>query len=719
MKLIPMEYKACFAVKENPQDTVRIDEAGERILISEKENIDLGDIAGLQRFEIGYSKVVKSHLFKEDEYGPARYLNVIAIRRSGGAWIFLCDSRELFCGIAKEFERTYELSMTVSGKEWVSGDGEFSAGAYVYKTYTETRRGRMGYNIKRFMEDAVKTYDAKREFAKYLLGASKEERINSAKGESSYYGRLRDAQMEARVTGCRFEFSDDNMKYFDSETECCLIFDDLDVETLYRRISRLKPERREATREMERLKAEYGTDFTQKEEVLKKFRTSLKIEDIPAQLQKNGREIDDWRARRDEWARRIEKISAQKASLDKRMRQIYDYERKRFTERPLSGKQDNAARVAEWIMERQHQEEKEQAGIRTASLERDLKEWTDDEEFAGKYVQVLLEKQRILEEEYYNGVCGQLKKLDFEPAEEEKCRNRLLDRLKGAENVNRSELEGLYRDYDRQERQLKETARTSQALQIDIGGLELPRYIEFYAMGKALIAGRLNQIGGENAKREEISQGQSDRAMMYFYGTASPREAYEKQREAKYLDDQKKGEKGEREVEHALKWLDKNKYLVVPRLPGKRHNQVNTIELYNGEFIDESQQFDHIVIGRQGVFMIETKDYAGKLIIDSNGNWIRIKKYGVEEGEKNPVAQVDRHIKLLKSFLGDGIPIMGIICIANSGAVIEGVENCPVKLVKHDLLVRTIEDWPVREGGKALSEEEMRECLALIESHRL
>ena len=86
-----------------------------------------------------------------------------------------------------------------------------------------------------------------------------------------------------------------------------------------------------------------------------------------------------------------------------------------------------------------------------------------------------------------------------------------------------------------------------------------------------------------------------------------------------------------------------------------------------------------------------------------------------EEGERNPIQQLRRHEKLLRSIIGDDIPIISIICMAHPKMIIEGVENCSVPLVKSDLLVEYIENY----GGKRplLKEKAIIECKNKIEEY--
>ena len=240
---------------------------------------------------------------------------------------------------------------------------------------------------------------------------------------------------------------------------------------------------------------------------------------------------------------------------------------------------------------------------------------------------------------------------------------------------------------------------------------QFPKYVEFYERGSILISNRLNKLNKNKLKRKIIAQNELDRAMMYFYETDTPENAEKLREKEDYLENKKNGEYGEKEVDYALKWLDKT-YIVIQKKASGKYGE-KAIVLYNPEFLDESQEYDHIVIGKQGIFLIETKYYVGKLIVDANGNWIRIKKDGVEEGERNPIQQLRRHEKLLRSIVGEYAPIISIICMAHPKMIIEGAENCQVPLVKSDLLVEYIENYP----GEVFTSEEIQEYGYKIEQH--
>lgn len=339
-----------------------------------------------------------------------------------------------------------------------------------------------------------------------------------------------------------------------------------------------------------------------------------------------------------------------------------------------------------------------------------LEDKSESKDFVEGYIEILLEKIKILEIECCHDVRQRLKEFDFDLTSTKKCKDLLLRQLMDMQKPSNAEI-NLYKDYCKKESQL-EKMLSSIPRNIDDG--RISQYVEFYHMGRILIGNRLNQLGNNVTKERQISQNELDCAMKYFYETHTAQEAYKMQKEEEYRNNRKKGQIGEKEVDYALKWLDKS-YLVVPKIWNERYGQ-ESIELINLDFIDEKQEYDNIVIGKQGVFVIETKNYAGKLIIDSGGNWIREREDGTRVGERNPFQQVDRHEKLLKSFLRKEMPVIGLICLSNPKVIIEGREHCPLPLVKSDLLTKFIEDYP--SNGRGLSDDEKNECLSQIEKHR-
>ncbi len=632
MKLVSMKFNAHFVAKENPNEKTKIDYINEKIQFSSVSYLNLNDVINLQKFCVGYSEIIERRWFRDDEYGLPQFFNVIAIKKSNDSWVFLCDSKELFLNIATEFMHAYRLEVT----ETYILDGS-------KKNFTHSKWGKKEYNAKCFFNEAVKAYDAKREFLKYLLIAGKDEAHKSIH-DQSWLCHNNEELHSYKVAKCVFDMLDDNMKYFVPTIEGCIIFEGVDFNKFYKNLSRLLPENKKVTKEIEQVKIDYGKDFIKKEEVLENYKKSVHIKDFLSQVQKIQAKINNW----------------------------------------------------------------------TVLIENGMIE----KSFGEKYIAVLLEKIKILKNLYYNEIYQNLKKDKFNPCSKKECKIQLLEQLR---NIQKSDYDigvNLYEEYCIRESQLEEMIKNLpenvKNLPENVDNLMISQYIEFYRLGKILINNCLNQTNNSFEKERKISQSELDCAMVYFYETDTPQEAYKLQKETEYLDNRKKGIIGEEEVDYALKWLDKS-YIVVPKMLSKRHGQ-QCIELINSNFIDEVQEYDHIVIGKQGVFVIETKNYSGKLIVDTNGNWIRIKRDGTCEGERNPIQQVDRHEKLLKSFLKEDIPVIGLICIANHKAIIEGVDNCSIPLIKSDLLTRFIESYSA--NNKRLSEDEIKECSLLIEKHR-
>ena len=282
------------------------------------------------------------------------------------------------------------------------------------------------------------------------------------------------------------------------------------------------------------------------------------------------------------------------------------------------------------------------------------------------------------------------------------------------ESINRlgfMELLDLFKEYKGKENVLCSKARRA-GMKLD----EFPfrEYIDIYRLGSILISDKMNRINRNKAKNKYIPQDLLDEALIFYYDTESAKEAYSIRSNEKYSQDKQSGDKGERKVEYALKWLDKS-YIQIEK---KSNDKVgdNCIYILNADFIDEKQEYDHLIVSNKGVFIIETKNYMGKLVIDPYGNWIR-KKNGTEEGMKNPLQQIRQHEKVLMSFLPKECNVISIICIANDKAIIEGSENCPIPIVKSDMLVEFIENWNGNEAK--ISDSQMEQCVKVIYEHMI
>lgn len=265
----------------------------------------------------------------------------------------------------------------------------------------------------------------------------------------------------------------------------------------------------------------------------------------------------------------------------------------------------------------------------------------------------------------------------------------------------------LYKYYKDEEEWLQEQQNEYKGSQLYLD------YVNANNYGAVLVSDKLNQINHNKAKVRYLEPELIERAMIFMYDVASLEEAREKRMSIKYARDKEPGNRGEREVDYALRSIDKS-YVLIERKSTNKLGE-KCIYIYNSDFMDEKQEFDHIIVSAKGVFNIETKNLSGKIVIDANGNWRRVKD-GNEEGMKNPLQQVRRHEKVLQSFLLENCPIVSIVCLANDKAIIEGVENSPLNIVKSDLLVEYIENY---HSNILLNSQEIESVVKQIYDHML
>ncbi len=143
----------------------------------------------------------------------------------------------------------------------------------------------------------------------------------------------------------------------------------------------------------------------------------------------------------------------------------------------------------------------------------------------------------------------------------------------------------------------------------------------------------------------------------------------------------KSGERGEQQVAHALSWLPEDKFTV-----------------FNQIFISgkgRGQQFDHLVVGHNGIFHIETKNHSGRITITPEGNWEITRTIGGKaraEGMESPLEQVRRHEIVLKDFLDDllgkhRVPVQEVVVIANPKTTLKGEQYSSFVVLKREKLL--------------------------------
>lgn len=182
--------------------------------------------------------------------------------------------------------------------------------------------------------------------------------------------------------------------------------------------------------------------------------------------------------------------------------------------------------------------------------------------------------------------------------------------------------------------------------------------------------------GDKSAQVRHLKLDYEDRVMMEYLGM-----------DEAYMDDnldqrlKRSGERGEQQVMHALSWL-----------PAEHFTSLNQIYI---SAKGRGQQFDHLVIGHNAIFHIETKNHTGRITITPEGNWEITRTIAGKartEGMESPLEQIRRHEIVLKDFLDEllgkhRIPIKEIVVIANPKTTIKGEQHSPFVILKREKLL--------------------------------
>jgi len=152
-------------------------------------------------------------------------------------------------------------------------------------------------------------------------------------------------------------------------------------------------------------------------------------------------------------------------------------------------------------------------------------------------------------------------------------------------------------------------------------------------------------------------------------------------------------DEGEDKVEYAIRWLcaESSVPFKIIKKNCESKYRYGCIILKNPSFIDEVQEYDHILVSEAGVILIETKHWKGRVEVRSDGKWVRDPNNdGCIKGIESPMYQVQRHEALIKSILPN-VPIHSLLVFSNSSLILEGVENCKMcRVIYVDKLKETI-----------------------------
>ena len=430
---------------------------------------------------------------------------------------------------------------------------------------------------------------------------------------------------------------------------------------------------------------------------------SCLISVLPENIETTRKLAQEEKKRREEEKRNKEEEKKREEEEEKRRRLIQEYADRK-------SEVDNTSELldSDYYLFLQSADLKQELQIITHEIgywEKGINLEVVDQEWCALRISVLRHKSKIVNRAYEKHLS---EKLEDQYGTIEELKTGLLKIINGLVFNDALSFFHQYRNIEQELKYNKDADEFKEALK------PYDLYIEFYQNAGIFVSNYLNEINKYKSKRVSIPQSKVNAALMYMYNAHTVEEAYELRQQKDYIENRSFGERGEAEVDYALKWLVGDYIRIVKTQSGKYGEQA--IVLNNKEFIDEPQEFDHIVIGTQGIFNIETKNYTGKLIVDANGNWIRVKADGSEIGERNPIQQVRRHEAVLKSIVGEDVPIISVLVMANPKMIIDGVENFSIPLLKSDRLEEFISTY---KNEKSYTKSEMTAIYEKLEQYRV
>ena len=177
--------------------------------------------------------------------------------------------------------------------------------------------------------------------------------------------------------------------------------------------------------------------------------------------------------------------------------------------------------------------------------------------------------------------------------------------------------------------------------------------------------------------------------------------------------------RGESAVEYAIKWfLASHKGDIVSiKNDCESRYKYGCILLCKEDFLNEPQEYDHILVCPAGVVLIETKHWRGRVKIQSNGKWTReAGKDRTVIGVANPKVQMHRHEVLMNNIL-PSIPVHSLLCFSNPSTIVEGVENFKDYPI---ITIDQLDDYLTNLcNTENYSKEDIDHIVAIIESHKI
>lgn len=124
------------------------------------------------------------------------------------------------------------------------------------------------------------------------------------------------------------------------------------------------------------------------------------------------------------------------------------------------------------------------------------------------------------------------------------------------------------------------------------------------------------------------------------------------------------GKYGERKVKKVL-----NPLLFVK----VKHYLINNLTIIDD--LKKSHQIDHIEIRKNGIFVIETKNIAGRIFgTEKSDEWLQV-LYKKTNNHKNPIKQNESHVYHIRKILNNKYPVKSVIVMVQNNAGDLNIDN--------------------------------------------
>lgn len=147
------------------------------------------------------------------------------------------------------------------------------------------------------------------------------------------------------------------------------------------------------------------------------------------------------------------------------------------------------------------------------------------------------------------------------------------------------------------------------------------------------------------------------------------------------FDEEWKGRHGEKLTAKSLKWVDRF---------GRKGRILRNV--YVPKANGETSEIDVMYICQKGIFVIESKNYSGWIFGDEDGQyWTMMLPNRQKNRFYNPIKQNRTHIKWLRQYVGETVPLFSIIAFSERCELKKvTVASEDVKVIKRDYLYGTV-----------------------------